>query len=305
MSNHCNRCGSPKDKNGKCTKCEKTSFQEKATATNKNNIKTSGKKKKKTQTKADKALTLSIRITAAVLSAVVVAVITIGTLVYFNVINIGFVNDMFVTTGMKDVVVLQPETPAGANQAETPTQVPTTTPTPSKPLPDTSTPYQVTPIDVDAYYQTYTNISQTINVADSQTVRSESDVSDLFYNKGFDNISITTEYEIDGTYIDAYEISSYSSTQHPIYQAIYISSAGVLWSFTEINGTLIANPISYNAEKDVPVVFSETGTMTGYDSETNKFYVFTPKSNFAILKTMSSIDFATIDTLTNEGIDNL
>ncbi len=303
MSKFCTRCGAPTDANGKCTKCEelKTSHE-----TSKNKIQKPDKSnnKNKKPTKADKTLTLSIRITASVLAVLTVAALTIGALVYFDVINIGFINDMFVSSGMKDVVLTTPEKATNPNQAETTTNSQQTAP-PSSTPPDTSTPYQVTPIDADAYYQKYMTVSATTNVADSQTVRTESDVCDLFYGKGFNNISITTEYEIDGTYVDAYEISTYSSTPHPIYQATYISSAGVVWSFTEVNGTLIANPVSYNAGKDVPVIFSETGSMTTYDSKTNKFYTGVPKSDLAVLKTIASIDFATIDTLTNEGIDNL
>ena len=306
MAKFCTRCGSPMGENGKCAKCESKTqpkTQPKKKSENNNNTqKKQPDKKGKQDTKIDKILTLSIRITAAVLAVVVIATATVGALVYFDVMNIGFVNDMFVTTGMKDVVLSDPAKAPAETPVETTTVPPSATP---QTTPDVSTPYQVTPIDADAYFQKYATVSATINVADSQTVRSESDVRDLFNNKGFNNISITTQYELDGTYVEEYEISTYSSKQHPMYQAIYESSAGIVWSFTEVNGTITANPISYNIDKDVPVIFSETGNITTYDSFTGKFYVCVPRSNLMTIKTFQSIDFSLIDTLTAEGIDNL
>ena len=101
---------------------------------------------------------------------------------------------------------------------------------------------------------------------------------------------------MDGTYLGANEISRYSSSKHPMYQAYYAATSGDIWMISEINGSFFATPVTYNFsnEQNVPVILSET------DSSTNKFYVNIPKESQTVIKTVSKIDAETIEKLTNE-----
>ncbi|MFQ9440626.1 MAG: hypothetical protein ACLR13_06015 [Acutalibacteraceae bacterium] len=70
----------------------------------------------------------------------------------------------------------------------------------------------------------------------------------------------------------------------------------------EINGSFFATPITYNFSntQNIPVILSETDTITSYDSSTNKFYVNIPNASQTVIKTVSKIDAETIEKLTSE-----
>ena len=87
-----------------------------------------------------------------------------------------------------------------------------------------------------------------------------------------------------------------------MYQTYYVATSGDIWLIFEVNGSFFATPITYNFsnEQKVPVIVSETDTITSYDSSTNKFYVNIPKESQTVIKTVSKIDAETIEKLTNE-----
>ena len=167
--------------------------------------------------------------------------------------------------------------------------------------------YEVTPPDADAYFQNNATIIAELDINDSNQVRTEAETYNNFADRGFTKNPITTEYAMDGKYYKPTDISSYSSSKHPVYQTQYITANGDVWIIIEINGVIMANPLSYNAESnlDVMVVLSESATVTSYDSTTNKFYETIPNKTELIVKTVSRIDAETLDNLTFGGIDAL
>lgn len=95
-----------------------------------------------------------------------------------------------------------------------------------------------------------------------------------------------SEYTMDGTYLGENEISRSSSSKHPMYQTYYVATSGDIWLIFEVNGSFFATPITYNFsnEQKVPVIVSETDTITSYDSSTNKFYVNIQRNLKPLLK---------------------
>ena len=166
--------------------------------------------------------------------------------------------------------------------------------------------YEITPPDADEYFRNNATIIAELDINDSNEVRTEAEAYNNFADRGFTENPITTEYAMDGKYYRAAEISR-SSSKHPIYQTHYISANGDIWMIFEINGVLMANPLSYNdqSESEVLVVISESATVTSYDSTTNKFYETIPNESELIVKTVSGIDAETLDNLTFGGIDAL
>ena len=162
--------------------------------------------------------------------------------------------------------------------------------------------YEVPEFDAEAYFRENTTLKSTFDVTSSQYIPTESEAYDHFVERGFDGSQVMYEYTMDGTYLGANEISRYSSSKHPMYQAYYAATSGDIWMISEINGSFFATPVTYNFsnEQNVPVILSETDTITSYDSSTNKFYVNIPKESQTVIKTVSKIDAETIEKLTNE-----
>lgn len=298
MASFCKNCGSALSKDGKCTSCGSAV----ETPDTKKN-----KKVKKTKSKADKGLTAVIRILIVILVLVIAGGLTVGGLVYFNVINIPVLNDMFVAYGMKDAVV--PESQKGDPVATEPEPEPATTDeteTPTEPVEvTTAPPYEVTPPNADEYFSENTTVSSQFAAADAKGIHTEKDAYKNLSDRGFTQYAIMAEYDMNGTYTEAYEISKYSSTPHPMYQTYYTTKTGDLWMILEINGVVMANPLSFNQYADMPLVISETGNITSYDSTLNKFYVNVPHEDVMLVKKIEKINTETLEKLTAEEIAKL
>ena len=132
-------------------------------------------------------------------------------------------------------------------------------------------------IDVDKYYNEKSTILDKYSVQDSPSIQTESEAREDITKRGFEQNPITYDYDIEGKYLGNQAVDDSTST-HPIYQTHYISSAGELWTIISINGTIIANPVSYNMESEMGVqtVLSESESIVGYDSKTNTFYQMSP-----------------------------
>ena len=162
--------------------------------------------------------------------------------------------------------------------------------------------YEVPEFDAEAYFRENTTLKSTFDVASSQSIHTESEAYDSFVERGFDGSQVMYEYTMDGTYLGENEISRSSSSKHPMYQTYYATTSGDIWMILEINGSFFATPITYNFSntQNVPVIVSETDTITSYDSSTNKFYVNIPNASQTVIKTVSKIDAETIEKLTSE-----
>ena len=162
--------------------------------------------------------------------------------------------------------------------------------------------YEVPEFDAEAYFRENTTLKSTFDVASSQYIHTESEAYDSFVERGFDGSQVMYEYTMDGTYLGENEISRSSSSKHPMYQVYYATTSGDIWMILEINGSFFATPITYNFSnaQNVPVILSETDTITSYDSSTNKFYVNIPNASQTVIKTVSKIDAETIEKLTSE-----
>jgi len=219
----------------------------------------------------------------------------VGTLVYFDIVDIPVINNILISTGIKQE---EEEPPSNQDDPDDGDETDVEDGMTSS--------YEVTPPDADEYFQNNSTIVAEIDINASNEVRTEAETYNNFTDRGFAENPITTEYAMDGKYYKATEISR-SSSKHPIYQTYYISANGDYWTIIEINGVIMANPLSYNeqSELDVLVIISESSTVTSYDSTTNKFYETIPDKSALIVKTVSRIDAETLDNLTFGGIDAL
>ena len=146
-----------------------------------------------------------------------------------------------------------------------------------------------------------------VKVEESNDVLTETKSKSLLESKGFGDSPISYDYSITGDFIGDTEITDGSSDLHPMYQTLYLSKSNEAWAIYVINGSVFANPLSFNLDSNLEaqLLFSETETLTSYDDASNQFYVTIPHTSEAILKTVEKIDAATLDGLTIEKICDL
>lgn len=177
----------------------------------------------------------------------------------------------------------------------------------SPPVPEnTSEDYGIEEINAEEYFQENSEIISKIAVKDSKTISNEKDTIQNYTDRGFSECTISTNYDMDGNFGETAEISG-SSEKHPYYETIFVTSSNELWNVMEVNGTIIANPLSYNEQstRGAPILISESDTIVSYDNVNNNFYETIPNESEVIVITVDRIDAETLENLTVEEIDKL
>lgn len=159
--------------------------------------------------------------------------------------------------------------------------------------------YKVENVDAESYYNEVSTVLEVIDIKDSDSVHSEKEALENFVNRGFIGVPVTTNYDMNGEYFDDLEISKHSDNKHPIYQCVYEDKQDRIWILTEVNGEIFADPVSVefddNYEYNYRILFSESESVIGYDSYTNKFYVNIPDGTDAIVRTIDEINADVLD----------
>lgn len=158
-------------------------------------------------------------------------------------------------------------------------------------------------VDAEAYLNEVGEVLNRISVEESETVSTGAETVRNMDERGFTQYPITSNYSINGDYINA-EITENTAEKNPSYETFYVTKQGYVWSIMDINGAIMAIPVTFNMEyaKTVPVVFTETGTVMSYDSVTNSFFEVIPDSSVMIVKKISRIDSEVIEQMTLEEI---
>lgn len=167
--------------------------------------------------------------------------------------------------------------------------------------------FHVDIVDADAYYEQNSTVISVVEASSSDEVQTEKEIVGDLENRGFSQVPVYTNYDMDGTFREETEIGDSSSDKHPKYQAYYVTENEEVWTLIWINGKIMANPVSYNMQSTLPaqLVISETETINGYDNHTGKFYETIPNDSALIVKVVDSIDKDLLERLTIEEIDKL
>ena len=305
MAKFCGKCGTKLDEgNGLCPKCNPGSdkSEKQLSKKEKKQLKKQQKKQSKKEKRKAKRDAMSVGqkikqfflklLLMVCLLGILAGGITV-TLVYFEMIDIPVIDHLLSSVGLKEENDLS-EQDVNMDDIR------------NNEWSD-SEPYEVTPPDADAYFASNSNIISEISATDSDAVFTEAEACDILAARGFGEYPITTEYSMEGEYFEAAEISDSSSTEHPIYQTYYVTENEDIWTIFIINGTIMANPVSYNVQSDfdVQTILSESNTVMSYDSTTNKFYETIPKESELRVKTVSRIAAGVLDELSIGAIDGL
>lgn len=167
--------------------------------------------------------------------------------------------------------------------------------------------YKVETIDADSYFAENGKLLSAVPAPESPSVKTEAETVTELTSRGFDQFPVTSNYDMSGEFLNSAEASGSSPDKHPIYTTYYITENGDYWTIYQINGSIMAFPVSYNMESgsEVQVVISESEKIMSYDGNTNKFYETIPYETSLIVKVVERIDAATIESLTKGAIDEL
>ncbi len=323
MAKFCGKCGHKLDDNtGLCPICNKEEIaceivsdevseqskknkqkgiqqKEKLTRKQKREQKKSEKKADKARIKASrtfgqKVKRFFVKLLVIILVMAILFCAGLVGLVYYGVIEIPVINSFFDVIG-----VSQTEVDSSVTSDDVYINYETVEGIPEE--------YLVEPSDADDYYGEHSRVVDEYSAQDSNVVLSEKEAHQELLERGFDSFPITTQYTMAGEYYDDTEIDKSSSDKHPMYQTVYISKEGEMWSVMIINDTIFANPVSYNIQSQLnaQLMILEGDIVISYDSTKNKFYETYPDSDVLITKQVKYIDANTLDTLTIKEIDKL
>ncbi|MBR4910312.1 MAG: zinc ribbon domain-containing protein [Clostridia bacterium] len=274
MGKFCGKCGTPLDNKGKCPKCDAVKTTSKAPLDPK---------------------TYKIIVTClwSFLSVLIVTAIIICLVVFWPKSS-GKSSDKKTTESVSDSTDTADENTGNADTVD------------DEDDPDLSTNYEVPDFDAETYFNDNTTLHSVIDVQNAPDLLTESDVYDFLYSRGFSDISVICEYDINGNYIGEQEVSSYSSDVHPMYQCLYAADNGD-WQILVVNDSIFAVPMFYNYsdESEASVILSETDTITSFDRATNKFYINVPTDSDLRIINVAKITAELLNGLTVEGIAGL
>lgn len=161
------------------------------------------------------------------------------------------------------------------------------------------------PSDADEYYWGTSEVLEVIDAEKSENVLTEAEIKVSLEGRGFTQHPVTYNCSIQGEYLGDIEVVENSPKTHPVYQTYYVSSSGEVWSIYVINDGIMAYPVSYMLESvpSIEILVSESNEVTGYDPETNKFYINIPFESTSRIIVVNRIDAETLDKLTIGEID--
>ncbi len=253
---------------------------------------------------------LIIKIVAILLALLILVSAGIGTLVYFDVVDIPFISSALDLFGIKSKDDKKSDTQSPVD-SETDTNEDSNTNNDNYDFKFDEGDYdknKMPEIDADEYFEE--NSEKVISKSyfeDYKSVLTENEVCKLFEKRGFTDIIITSNCTSDGEYYENEEISASSSEKHPIYVAYYVSSDDELWVINIVGDRLTANPFYYNMDsnEETQTLISETESILSYDNITNRYFETIPRDDALIVKVVDIIDCETLENLYDGAIDEL
>lgn len=146
-----------------------------------------------------------------------------------------------------------------------------------------------------------------VDPSESQNVQSEANAIAFLVGRGFKDLTVTADRTIDGQPLEDYEVSLASQDKHPVYFLSYTTDDGDQWTITVINGSIYAEPVTFdeNNADGKKTILTEKETVTIYDSDTNEYIEGTPTEEDGNYRLSEKINKELIDSLNSESISSL
>ncbi len=327
MKKFCTKCGGRIDPaTGKCLSCGRVQSTQEFKILSKQELKALSKEERKAYKKAlkkdrwkqlplkQKFKKIGIRALIIVLTLAILTGAGAAALVYFDVVDIPVITSIFDFLGIKSSEKNQQEEEnSETNDDGTLESIDSSDAVIAKDIEELDKEIEnalndldSVEVNADEYFKNNSQIIASVEAAASGSIHTEADAYNNFVARGFTD-TIESCYTMSGEYYSPTAISSASTEQHPYYQTTYTDKNNNNWMIYEINGKIMANPVSYNAQTDtgVQVMISETEAVMSYDSVTNIFYETIPNKSELEVKTVELINAETLDDLTFRAIERL
>ncbi|MCR5460121.1 MAG: hypothetical protein K6F51_09515 [Acetatifactor sp.] len=160
---------------------------------------------------------------------------------------------------------------------------------------------------VEDYLERTAKIVSKVSVIESANVMTGAEVTGFFGDRGFGDASITSDFSMDGNYVDEVEVTSNTAEKYPEYTSVFEAESGITWMLDVANGCITAIPISYLIDNEVNlrIILSESDKLVSYDPESNQFFEVVPDKWEYFVVTVPKVDAETLNKLTSEELDKL
>lgn len=145
------------------------------------------------------------------------------------------------------------------------------------------------------------------NAATSDSVPAASDVYKSFEQRGFDNIALSVDFDLDGKYFSPIVLDASADDKYPSYTGVYTSSQNVVWMIYVNDGSYFAAPLgSANGALSKNIILSEADYVTQYDAQTNEFsdFAINQVPDTTVVK-VTQVNKASLDSYTLESLEAL
>lgn len=162
--------------------------------------------------------------------------------------------------------------------------------------------------NAEEYFKSFSKIINVTEAIDSTDILTGYEEINELKSRGFDQNEVTIINTLDGQMYEKWvAIRPDEKEKFPEYRTLFTNSNDELWNVIVTNGSIIANPVSYNlvSEKDAQVVVSESNSITCYYYPDNKFYEVVPFESEIIIIPKDKIDADVLNELTVDKIDQL
>ena len=158
-------------------------------------------------------------------------------------------------------------------------------------------------VDAEQFYNEYSQEVTATDATDPEKMLDEKSAYNLLNERGICGSSITAAYTENGEYYGETEIRADSEDKHPVYQTQYSSENGDEWLIMIIGKSVMACPITFVSlpGDDIPILVSETNTVTGYDNISGKFYDTIPKETVLKIIQVEVVNATSLDSIAEEA----
>lgn len=195
-------------------------------------------------------------------------------------------------------------TPEQPTETETGQQQPTET----APAPTTTVDYDPTAekqmtideLEEQLSQSTYPVGDNPRDAATSQAVPTVATVAQQKTDRGFGDLDLIVDFDINGTYTDPHVVDASSADKYPAYKMLYTSSSGVIWAIYVNDGHYQAIPVgSQDQQLTKEIIVCESDAVVQYDGMTNQYSDF-PLTSLTdeVGVRVTRVDAATLDSYT-------
>lgn len=138
-------------------------------------------------------------------------------------------------------------------------------------------------------------------VSEAKKVLSEKEIVKFLKDRGFNDLKVEFDYDMNGNYIKEQTITNPTDTKHPCYNAYYISDTTGVWTIFIAQDKIVAYAsqktleLAEEGKIDAQIILSESNDILSYDSLGNKYYLTIPKKTKIDLRVVKKINKQTLD----------